>query len=373
MRVRALGAGTAWSPLAVTDEVVLDCSALTGVVSVEPGRVRVRAGATMRQLLTELAAHDLTLAAIPGWDQMTVGGATATGAHGSGCAVGSVSALVQSVRLVDGVGAVHRIEGSDLDAVRCSLGALGVLTEVDLDVVPARSLSRFEEQRSLDELLAEGFLEGHHWAEFDLYPGGRALARWADPVDEPTTPGEDAHPRSTALGSAQVLGRVVPRLAPALRRAAGQRLEVTGSAHEVLVMQRSPRGEVTEWALPREALGDALRAFDAAVQARGIHLRFPVHVRIGAAETGLLHPAHGRPTAWLAVRATHGAHVELFGLAESVFADMGGRPHWAGRHDWTAADLEVTYPGFAQFAKIRDRLDPDRRFSSPYLDELLGP
>lgn len=376
MRIRAVGAGTAWSPLAATDEIALDCSALTGVVSLEPGRVRVRAGATMRQLLAELAEHDLTLAAIPGWDQITVGGATATGAHGSGSEVGSVSSLVRSVRLVDGVGTVRHIEGADLDAVRCGLGALGVLTEVDLVTMPARPLSGSEALRSIDELLAEGFLDTHHWAEFELYPDRQALARWADPVTEEVEQPYGSrvdHVRAAAAGSAQALGRVVPRLAPTLRRSTSRWSgAVTGQPHEVLVTPRPVRAEVTEWALPREALSAALREFDAALRARGIGLRFPIQVRSGAAETGLLHPAYGRRTVWLAVRAQYGTHTEVFGLAQSVFTDAGGRPNWAGRHDWTAADIEVAYPGLERFLAIRNRLDPDRRFGSPYLDALLG-
>ena len=148
-RIRPVGARWSWSPLAVSDDVGLDTSALTGVVALDATRVRVRAGETLHDLLEELARHEFSLEAVPRGDGVTVGGAVSTGTHGSGAAVGSLSSLVRAVRLVDGRGELRRIDGPDLDAVRTSLGALGILTEVELAVVPERTLAAGEELRPL--------------------------------------------------------------------------------------------------------------------------------------------------------------------------------------------------------------------------------
>lgn len=385
-RIRPVGARWSWSPLAVTDEVQLDASALTGVVGFGAERVRVRAGEKLQDLLPELSRRGLTLAALPRGDGVTVGGAVSTGTHGSGAGVGSLSSLVRAVRLVDGAGELRRIDGPDLDAVRTGLGALGVLTEVDLAVVPDRMLAAGEELRPLAELLDEDFPEAHAWTELEVFPDGHALARWADPADE----GADEQERgvagravavgaavgsAAAAGSALALGRVVPRLGPALRRSASRWSgSTTGPAHRVLVTERPVRAEVSEWALPREALGHALRELAAATTARGVVSRMPMLVRVGAAETGWLHPAFGRATAWVAVRVRRGTDPEpLFGLVASVLGDVGGRPHWATHHDWTAPDLDAAYPRAADFRRVRDRLDPDRRFTNPHLATLLPP
>jgi L-gulono-1,4-lactone dehydrogenase len=379
-RIRPVGARWSWSPLAVTDEVQLDASALTGVVGIEPDLVRVRAGEKLNDLLPELSRRGLGLAAVPRGDGVTVAGAVSSGTHGSGAAVGSLSSLVRAVRLVDGGGELRRIDGPDLDAVRTSLGALGVLTEVDLAVVPEPLLAACEQLRPLAELLDEGFLESHHWTELEVFPDGHALARWADPVDVEVTEERGVAGRAAAVGSAAAAGsahalsRVVPRLAPALRRSASRWSgSTTGPAHRVLVGERPVRAEISEWALPREALGHALRELDAATSARGVVPRMPVLVRVGAAESGWLHPAFGRPTAWVAVRVRRGTDPEpLFGLVASVLGDVGGRPHWATRHDWTVADIDAAYPRAADFRRVRNRLDPDRRFAGPHLDALLG-
>jgi FAD/FMN-containing dehydrogenase len=386
-RIRPVGARWSWSPLAVTDEVQLDTSALTGVVAFDDDQVRVRAGEKLQDLLPELAGHGLTLAGVPRGEGVTVGGAVSTGTHGSGAAVGSMSSLVRAVRIVDGTGELRTIDGPDLDAVRTGLGALGILTEVDLAVVPEQTLAAFEQLRPLAALLEEGFLDGHHWTELEVFPDGHALARWADPVD-PTDSEASGVPAergvagravavgsAAAVGSAHALSRVVPRLAPTLRRSASRWSgSTTGPAHRVLVVERPVRAEVSEWALPREALGHALRELDAATAARDVVPRMPVLVRTGASETGWLHPAHGRATAWVAVRVRRGSDPEpLFGLVASVLGDVGGRPHWGTRHDWTAADVGAAYPRAGDFHRVRDRLDPDRRLTNPHLESLLGP
>jgi L-gulonolactone oxidase len=52
--------------------------------------------------------------------------------------------------------------------------------------------------------------------------------------------------------------------------------------------------------------------------------------------------------------------------------DYGGRPHWGKLHFQTAATLRDRYPEWDAFTALRDRLDPGRRFTNPYLDRVLG-
>jgi FAD/FMN-containing dehydrogenase len=52
---------------------------------------------------------------------------------------------------------------------------------------------------------------------------------------------------------------------------------------------------------------------------------------------------------------------------------LDGRPHWGKRHFQTAETLRPRYPGWDAFQAVRVRLDPDGRFSSPYVKRLLGP
>jgi L-gulonolactone oxidase len=388
-RLRPVGAGQSFSPLALTDEVALELSALTGVVRCDGERVRARAGTTLADLNAALDQRGLSLAGFCDVDTPTLAGAVATGTHGSSAATGSLSAQVTGLRMIDGSGAAVEVAAGELDAVRTGLGVIGVITEVELAVRP-RLLLRVSQDRSpLDEALSPEFLDGHAWAEFWVFPyAGDALTRYADEVSEPAPPSradtvlslERRLVRSAAVGGGVALGRTVPRLVPRLNRAASRLArsapvtgEVTDLAHRALLAPPVVRWEESEWALPREALADGVRGLLAAIADASLEVGFPLEVRVGPAETGWLHPAYGRDTGWIAVHTPSGADPEpLSQLTASVLAAHGGRPHWAKRHPWTHTEVADAYPKLPEFRAVRDRHDPARVFASPYLDSLLG-
>jgi glycolate oxidase FAD binding subunit len=146
------GAGTAavWAgPLRPVD-AVLDLSALTGVITHNPGdmTVSVRAGTPLRELNAELAGHGQHVAfdAARAADGATVGGLVATGDAGPGALVyGSLRDLVIGTTLVLADGTVARsgghviknVAGYDLTkVVHGSYGTLAVIAEVVLRLHP---------------------------------------------------------------------------------------------------------------------------------------------------------------------------------------------------------------------------------------------
>ncbi|MFP5019192.1 D-arabinono-1,4-lactone oxidase [Pseudonocardia phyllosphaerae] len=401
--VRPTGAtGRIPGPLARTDDVALDASALTGVVRIGPApanapadrgpgpdtpgytpgddtTVRVRAGESLAGLCAALAASGRALATVPDAPRATVGGAVQLGMYGGAPAEGSLSAQVRAVRLVDGTGRVREVTGPDLDAARCGLGALGVLTELELRTVALRRLRVHERTAATEELLAEGFPGAHAWTELDVaVHSGQALVRTADPVDDDPAAGDTPDP-----AGARTWGRAVSRLAaswaewaewsgrpgwpPPPRWAPG----TEGPPHEVLPDPQPWDPDLAEWAVPLDALGPVLRELGAAVAARGRELR-PVRVRTGAAETGLLHPASGRATAYLRIRTRGTSQEPVRRLAGAVCEDAGGRPCWTTRTNWGPDEMAVAYPGWDAFRAVRDRYDPDRIFTDPYLADRLG-
>lgn len=373
--VRPTGAGgRAPGPLVRTDDVLLDASALTGVVEIAEGTVRVRGGETVADLCAALAASGRALATVPDAPRATIAGATGLGMYGGAPDAGSLSDQVLAVRLVDGRGQVREVTGPDLDAARCGLGALGVITALELRTVGLARLRVHEEATRLADLLAGDRLDVHAWTECDVaVHTGQAVLRWAEPDPEEIRAGAD--------GKAG-WGQAVSRLAaswwssgmalrsswpPPQRWAPG----TTGPPHEVLPDPQPWDPDLAEWAVPRDAVGTVLRELGAAVAARGHELR-PVRVRTGPAETGLLHPASGRATAYLRIRTRGPAEEPLRRLAGAVLEDAAGRPCWTTRHDWGPDELAVAYPGWAAFREIRDRFDPDHRFTDPHLAAVLG-
>jgi hypothetical protein len=119
--------------------------------------VTCEAGITLVQLCEALADAQppLTLENVPVVIAVTVAGALATAAHGSGARSPSLSAQMLECTLVNGRGEVMTIDRTTnaelLPAARASLGVLGILSTVTLQCVPARDLFISEGPLQLSE------------------------------------------------------------------------------------------------------------------------------------------------------------------------------------------------------------------------------
>jgi len=147
----------------------------------------------------------------------------------------------------------------------------------------------------------------------------------------------------------------------------------SAESHRVFVTPRRVRFVETEYAVPRQAVFDVLTALRGAVARISQPVMFPVEVRVAAADDIWLSTAYGRDTAYIAIHQYLGMpHEEYFAAFESIAASVGGRPHWGKMHTLGAARLGELYPRFADFLRLRDEADPERRFANPYLEQVLG-
>jgi len=63
----------------------------------------------------------------------------------------------------------------------------------------------------------------------------------------------------------------------------------------------------------------------------------------------------------------------LFDVLQQLMLSVGGRPHWAKRHNVTCVRLGELYgANFHRFRQIRDILDPSKMFTNDYLQRVLG-
>ena len=129
-----------------------------------------------------------------------------------------------------------------------------------------------------------------------------------------------------------------------------------------------------EYAIPREAVPEALNRVRTLVDQLGIPLSFPVEVRVAAADDIPLSTAHGRETGYIAVHVYRGTPFDAyFAGVEGIMDTYGGRPHWGKMHFQSHETLAPRYPAWDRFQTTRSRLDPAGRFANPYLDRVLGP
>ena len=145
------------------------------------------------------------------------------------------------------------------------------------------------------------------------------------------------------------------------------------ASHRVYTSSRRVRFKEQEYAIGREHLADVLTELRGLFGKRDWRISFPIEVRVSPADDLWLSTAHGRDTAYIAIHVFHASpHEPYFRDMEALFTAVAGRPHWGKMHTRDAGYLAGVYPKFTDFTRLRDTLDPDRRFGNVYTRQVLG-
>lgn len=394
LRVKAIGAGHSFTGVAVTDGVQLRLGALSGVTSIDStrGEATVRAGTPLHVLNEELEAFGYALPNLGDIDRQSLAGATGTGTHGTGLRLTGLSAGIRALRIVLADGSLVECspthEPELFQAARLGLGALGIVTEITVAVVPAFLLHAVERPESLTDVLAHADVsaEANDHFEFYWFPHtDRALTKRNNRVPEGTArrplPAWREKLDDDLLSNRffELTNRVATRMPRSTRsinaiasRALSER-QFTDSSRKVFVTAREVRFMESEWAFPRASLSEVLLELREWVDTHDERISFPVECRVAAADDVWLSTAYERQSCYIAIHKYHrqgrGAYFDAF---EAIAVNHGGRPHWGKLHTRHADYLRSVYPRFDDFLAVRNRVDPERRFGNPYLERVLG-
>ncbi|MFD0308517.1 D-arabinono-1,4-lactone oxidase [Streptomyces sp. NPDC127119] len=375
---RVLGSGHSFNLIADPgpEGTLLSLTALPPSIDVDTATrtVRVAGGVRYAELARTVHEHGLALPNMASLPHISVAGSVATGTHGSGNANGSLASPVREVELVLADGSVLAVDRDDarFGGAVTSLGALGVVTALTLDLEPdfevaqhvfgplllagldfetvsasAYSVSLFTDwQRS-------GFVQA--WVKrrtdvpWDGFP-------WAEPAAEAMHP----VPGMPAVNCTQQFG--VP--GPWHERLPHFRPEFTPSSGAELQ---------SEYLLPRAYAVDALHAVDA-IRGTVAPVLQICEVRTVAADSQWLSPAYGRDTVafhftWVEDTA---AVLPVVRRLEQALAPFDARPHWGKVFTAEASDLRGRYPRMADFKALVEELDPTGTFRNDFVGSVLG-
>ncbi|GAB3967179.1 D-arabinono-1,4-lactone oxidase [Actinoallomurus acanthiterrae] len=392
LTVRMAGTGHSFTDAAATEGLLLRPDGLTELRSVDTatGLVTAEAGMPMKVFNAQLEQHGLALANMGDIQEQTLAGATQTATHGTGRDAAGLVSQIAGLELVLADGSVVTCSREDrpelFDAARAGLGALGIVTAITWQTVPAFLLQAREEPMRWDEVLErldELAAENEHF-EFYWFPHtDGCLTKRNNRAPGPAQPlGTFRHWLDDEFLSNsvfEVANRVAHRLPGAIptingvsARALGART-YTDVSYKVFTSPRRVRFKEQEYAVPRDELAGALREVRALIERRGWRISFPIEVRLLPPEDAWLSMAYGRDSAFIAIHVYHASpHEEYFQGVEEVLTPLGGRPHWGKLHTRDASYLEGVYPRFGDFLALRDRIDPERRFANRYLTQIFG-
>lgn len=362
---RALGTGHSFNRLADTPGHQIRTLGLPATMDLDGRTVRVSAGVRYGELARYLQSHGYALRNLASLPHISVAGAISTGTHGSGAANGSLATAVTALEFVTASGDLLRLDRNDprFPGAVVSLGALGIIVAVTLEVVPTFEVT----QQVYDAVPRDAALaaldKAYSVSLFTSWTGAEVDQVWVK-ATEPF-----AWDRAPADGPRHMI-RTMPAAnctqqggvpGPWHERLPHFRLEFTPSAGDELQ---------SEYFVARYQLGEAMTALDPVSDRIAAVLQIS-EVRAIAADDLWLSPAYGRDTAalhftWLpdtdAVRP-------VLDLIEERLAPFGVRPHWGKLYNLDPSDR---YPRFADFAALVAELDPDGKFRNAEVDRLLS-
>ncbi|RFU88020.1 FAD-binding protein [Streptomyces triticagri] len=382
-RVRVLGSGHSFSDIADTDGALLSLDALPASIDVDSAAATVRVGGGVRyaELAAAVHAEGLALPNMASLPHISVAGSVATGTHGSGDTNGSLATSVRGLELLTADGELHTLDrerdGDRFAGSVVSLGALGVVTALTLDLVPA-----FEVRQDvftglpLDTVVEQFDALTSAAYSVSLFTDWRAPRftqawfkqrvsgdehraphiPWATPAAQPMHPVVGMPPvHCTAQGGA---------VGPSHERMPHFRAEFTPSNGDELQ---------SEYLLDRRHAADALRAVAAlgAVLAPALQV---CEVRTVAADGLWLSPAYGRDTVALHFTWTSdaGAVLPVITRLEAALEPWAPRPHWGKLFTLGAPALHERFARLDDFARLRTEYDPQRIFGNAFLRRILG-
>ncbi|MFD7902557.1 FAD-binding protein [Kitasatospora sp. NPDC059722] len=372
--VRTLGTGHSFNAIADTTGDLVSVAGLPRVVDLDEraGTVTVSAGMRFGELAGVLDRAGFALHNLGSLPHISVAGACATGTHGSGVANGCLATAVRAVELVTADGALVTIDrdAAEFLGAVVALGALGAVTRLTLDVVPAFEVRQWVYEGLPTAVLRERFDEimaaAYSVSLFTGWRTDRIDQIWLKRRGGPDAPG-------TWLGAVLADGprHPVPGCPP---EPCTPQLGVPGRWHARLPHFRPDFTPSSGDELQSEyfvARTDAVAAFDAldAVRDRISPALQIGEIRTVAADALWLSPAYERDC--VAYHFTW--HPDAPAVAEAVrtveeaLSPFAARPHWGKVFTTTPEVIRESYPRWDDFRTLLGEFDPAGTFRNEFI------
>jgi len=318
------------------------------------------------------------LASLP---HISVAGACATATHGSGVHNGSLSTAVLALELVTADGELRTLsrekDGDQFAGAVVSLGGLGVITRLTLDLTPT-----FDVQQDVYENLPLAELEAH----FDTITASAYsvsfFTDWRDDkinqvwlkhrvIDQPSNAAPDLFgarrasanrhplPGISAVNCTEQMG--IP--GPWYERLPHFRMDFTPSSGEELQ---------TEYLVPRQHAMQAIHAVNR-LSATVSPLLQTSEIRLIAADDLWMSPFYkqaciGLHFTW---QKKWDAVKPVLPLIEAALDPFGARPHWGKLFTMSASKVQSLYERLPDFKNLLRAYDPQGKFHNAFLDKYI--
>ncbi len=382
-KLKVLGSGHSFNDIADTPDNLISLSNLEPVLKIDTERhtVTVNAGVKYGQICEELDRQGFALHNLASLPHISVAGACATATHGSGDHNGNLASAVVGMELVTATGEVVNLsrdsQPEQFQGMVVSLGGLGVVTQLTLEIVPAFTMRQY-----VYENLPLAQLEAH----FDEITASAYsvsfFTDWQSPLIQQVwrkCREEDSRfdPLVERYGAKLAVNNHHPILGVSAEACTPQ-LGISGPWYErlphfLIAFTPSSGDELqSEYLIPRPHALAAIAAVDR-LRDKVAPLLQICEIRTIAADNLWMSPCYQQARVgihftwkknWEAVK-------QILPLIEEEFEPYNALPHWGKLFTMPSAKIQTLYPKLGDFQKLLSSFDPTGKFRNAFLDKYI--
>ena len=397
-QLRVLATGHSFNDMADSPGAQVSLADLPPEVEVDSaaGLVRVAAGLSYAQLGRRLDGQGFALRNLASLPHISVAGACATATHGSGRANQNLAASITALQIVTAEGDLVEIGRGDdaFPGAVVHLGALGVVTHLDLEVVPSFDVSQWVYEdlplEVLDDHFADIMSGGYSVSMFTDWRAPRLTQTWIKQRVEDTNPYAAPDPKTPRAAPPPSLTEApwfTATAAPAARNPVPglaadnctQQLGVPGRWYDRLPHFRpeltpSAGDELqSEYLLPVEHAVPAIHALSQ-ISGSLAPVLWICELRVIAADELWLSTCYRQDSVafhftW---KPDMASVLPVVTLMEQQLAPFAARPHWGKVFTATPETLHARYDRLPDFLALARHYDSAGKFRNAYTARYLA-
>lgn len=383
-KLKALGSRHSFNRIADSNENQISLKEMNKVVSLDKNAntITVEGGARYGEFAAYLHENGYALQNLASLPHITVAGACSTATHGSGVKNGNLSSSVSAIEFVNAAGEVVTMskqkDGDEFYGAVVSLGALGVVTKVTLDLLPTFDMKQVVYRNLPMEELKNNFNDiqsrGYSVSLFTNWQNKNINEAWIkSQVEKGNITADDLE-----LHGAQ---RATQNMHPVEDQSAENVTEQMGKpgpwydrmAHFKMGFTPSTGKELqSEYFVPIEHAYEAMMAIEKLHDKITPHL-FISEIRTINADNFWMSPCYKKTC--VAFHTTWKQEVDtvmgLLPLMEEQLAPFNPIPHFAKLFTMSPAVLQSRYERLNDFKQLVAKHDPNGKFRNEFLTKNL--
>ncbi|MBT5645877.1 FAD-binding protein [Polaribacter sp.] len=392
-KIRFFGTKQSSADIAAGIDTLIDITSYNKILSYNETErtVTVQSGVILGDLLEAIEAKGWCIPCLPDINTITIGGALATGTHGTSGHL--LCEYMTSCTLVLANGSLKTVPKSDtlMQAVRVSLGALGVISTVTFSCEPIYTLHVKEGPENDSEWLPKikERLQKHDFLRILWLPHtDKGYVITGDKIAPETKITENLGPkylkhRRKASKILYKYSHVFPWITAIANRLLykgffSANKEYKGSLYQATVTKsRGATLELAEWTIGLDRFPLVFDELKTEINkwSNKSFIHIPMDIRFIYKDNSWLSYAYQEDTVTMGCVSRNAATAdtyEAFKTIETIFLKHGGKPHWGKRFTAKDAALSKIYSKWEDFKQLRHRMDPTNKFLNPYLSKLFN-